>query len=484
MFSGFRGGLMPNTAMLTVKALNLDLANFRTTKQKTEIDAMRALIDIDPDWFWALMRSLLTDGYLPTENIVVLRVGGKNVVKEGNRRVAALKIILNQYPKVDFDLPEDVADQISQLPTSWKTQNKSVPCAVYAAKDADGADRVVAMTHGKAEKAGRSTWKSIARARHARDTQGAFEPALDLVEKYLDKGQNLTPTWRAKWAGNYGLTTLDEALQKLVHRTKYASPQEIAAAYPTDKAMRGNLEVILRDIGLEDLTFAKLRDTSTDYLTKYGFPKPAPPTPAAAPPTAQTPAPAAPPSAGQPGKGSTAAPSPSPTPPSSQPVPPPPPAVPLNSPAAVLKTLKSFNPHGSNRAKVATLVLEMRDLRLAKTPLSFCFATRSLLELSAKAYCDDHAGKPGAPVATDSKGVDKTLLTLLQDCAKHMGAYVPKTAINKELHGALVELAQPQAVFSVVSLNQLIHNPKFAITEQQIATSFHNIFPLLDHLNK
>lgn len=38
------------------------------------------------------MESLLDDGYLPTENIIVLESpDGKMVVREGNRRVASLK---------------------------------------------------------------------------------------------------------------------------------------------------------------------------------------------------------------------------------------------------------------------------------------------------------------------------------------------------------------------------------------------------------
>ena len=36
-----------------------------------------------PDRFWALTESLLRDGYLPTETIIVLKTKGSMIVKEG-----------------------------------------------------------------------------------------------------------------------------------------------------------------------------------------------------------------------------------------------------------------------------------------------------------------------------------------------------------------------------------------------------------------
>ncbi|HET6906732.1 MAG TPA: hypothetical protein VFH52_07280, partial [Rhodanobacteraceae bacterium] len=60
---------MPTTQSLAVKKLSLDIRNFRTLAQADEISAIHALIAVEPEWFWALMESLIDDGYLPTENI-------------------------------------------------------------------------------------------------------------------------------------------------------------------------------------------------------------------------------------------------------------------------------------------------------------------------------------------------------------------------------------------------------------------------------
>lgn len=67
---------MPETKAVAVKDLVLDLANYRTVPQPTESAAIAAMVSTSPDRFWALTESLLEDGYLPTESVIVLRGRG------------------------------------------------------------------------------------------------------------------------------------------------------------------------------------------------------------------------------------------------------------------------------------------------------------------------------------------------------------------------------------------------------------------------
>ncbi|RLA94599.1 MAG: hypothetical protein DRG83_19555, partial [Deltaproteobacteria bacterium] len=94
---------MPKMQPLPVNDLILDLKNYRTVPQNNETDAINTLISIDPSGFWALMDSLLEDGYHPTENIIVLQSDGRYIVKEGNRRIAILKIIFRYAKDIDID---------------------------------------------------------------------------------------------------------------------------------------------------------------------------------------------------------------------------------------------------------------------------------------------------------------------------------------------------------------------------------------------
>ena len=47
-----------------------------------------------------------------------------------------------------------------------------------------------------------------------------------------------------------------------------------------------------------------------------------------------------------------------------------------------------------------------------------------------------------------------------------------------------MELKTVTSPFSVTSLNQLIHNPKFSVTEKHICTVFSNVFPMLEEMNR
>ena len=83
---------MPDVKYIDIKDLYLDLKNPRTIPQESEEKAIETMISIKPDRFNAVMESILDDGYLMTESIIVLD-DGHYIVKEGNRRVAILKDI-------------------------------------------------------------------------------------------------------------------------------------------------------------------------------------------------------------------------------------------------------------------------------------------------------------------------------------------------------------------------------------------------------
>jgi hypothetical protein len=102
---------------LPVKSLNLDLHNFRTLPQRDELHAIQALISLKTDYFWALMESLIESGYLPTENILVLKTDNEDsiVVKEGNRRIAALKLTHGYVSTNSLGLPKNIQETINRI---------------------------------------------------------------------------------------------------------------------------------------------------------------------------------------------------------------------------------------------------------------------------------------------------------------------------------------------------------------------------------
>ena len=490
---------MPKTTTVAVQDLVIDLKNFRTVEQSDEMQAIQAMISIGSDEFWALTESLADDGYFPTENIIVLESDTDPkylLVKEGNRRIAALKIIHGYLPMTGLSVPEGITNKISRISQNWKHENKQVTCAVYPPNKAAIVDKIVTLIHGKSEKAGRHNWNAVARARHNREHNKVPENALDLLEKYLLHGENLSKLQTKLWAGEYNLSVLDEAIGKIASRFGTKNGPELVKLYPSI-SNRSALDDVMRDIGVGIFTFSILRQkddclaayltasppTSTISLPVQENPASQPPVnghsnisatqplnthgaiPAGGQTTPRVPAPASASAAVTPASAGTKI-----------------LAIAIGDPRQVKRTLKKFKPLGNNREKVVALRDEATKLTLDKNPIAFCFLLRSMFEISAKAYCDDHKAS-GGPALKKTNGDDKSLSVLLGNITEHLTKNNSDKAMVKALHGAMTELGRTDGLLSVTSMNQLVHNPTFSIAPRDIATLFSNIYPLLGAMN-
>jgi hypothetical protein len=469
---------MPAVKKLPVSDLILDLSNFRHMEQKTEVKALHAMSTLKPDYFWSLANSLLENGYVEVENVVVFKNSDGYHVKEGNRRVAIMKLALGLLKPKDLDLPAKTTELLAKVDDDWRELNKSVPCLIFNSGEEAGADRVVDLTHGKGEKEGRLDWNAVATARH-NIARGGYEQSLVLLEKYLKHASNMTGDEKEHWQAEYPLTILHNAMNVLDTRLGVKTGREVAELYPKLPKHRAGLDSIVLDIGREKIRTDDVR--SSDFGVSYGIPLLPTPTP---------PTPGAPGSPGTPSGPPTGGGSPPPTPPSTPPAAPPskPLAVPNDTQVGVRRMLRGLVLRG-NRGKLSSLRNEALKLKLEDNPLCFCFLMRSMLELSAKAYCDDHAGKSGAPTATKASGEDRQLLDVLRDIYSHLtfdpaNPAKPDKAKVRALHGAMQELGDADGPFSITSLNQLIHHKTFALTEKHICTVFTNVFPMLAAMNK
>ena len=468
---------MATTKPVPVEDLSLDLGNYRALPQRSEAASLQAIINVDPDWFWALLDSLITDGYLPTENVIVLKRGNDLIVKEGNRRVGAMKLAHGLLRGNRITLPPDLATRVKALDEKWKEANKAVPCTIYPETEAKTVDNIVTLIHGKGQKAGRLVWNAVARARHNRNELKKPEPALDLLERYLREGRNLTPGQKDRWAGDYAITVLEEAVKRL--GTAYGkSAREVADLYPTKH--RDAFEALMIDIGLGQVGFDKVRNS--DFIAGYGFPEPiAKKNGRSAGAQSGTDEKAASGSGGKGAKktddkkeagGETQANAGTRRGHA---------AVATTDPRSIKRHLKDFTPRGKRREKLVDLVEEARQLDVKKTPLAFCFVLRSMFEISAKAYCLDNAA---SGLSATKNGFDRQLVDVLRDAVKHLTKNNSDTEMVRRLHGAMAELGNQNGILSVTSMNQLIHNPRFTVDASHICTVFGNVFPLLEELNK
>lgn len=461
---------MPKVSQIEYQDLSLDLKNYRTTPQKNEIDAINAMITIKSERFYAIMESIIDDGYLITENIIILKDNKKLIVKEGNRRIGILKILHGTYKLDEFILPSWLLDKIKKITPAWKEENLTVPCTVYELSEEAVADKIVTLAHGKGEKASRDPWSSVARARHNRAVNGKPEHGLDLLEKYLIHGKNHTKQQRDRWSGDYKITVLDEALKYIYTRFGVLDISDLVSKYPIIP-FRSELEEIIKEIGLENVKFETIRK-SQDFGLLYGIPQPLTVNPSSTTSTPTISSTTTTTTATTP----TSTPG-NPTPNNTQTKPTGTKAYSINDPKFVRATLKKFIPQGNKREKVVALRDELFNLNIEKNPLAFCFLLRSIFEISAKIYCGENN------INTTKNGKDKTLADILGAVVNHLTNNKTNKAKTNILHGALTQLKTKDGLLSVTSMNQLVHNPKFVVTSSNICTLFGVIYPLLEDMN-
>lgn len=150
----------------------------------------------------------------------------------------------------------------------------------------------------------------------------------------------------------------------------------------------------------------------------------------------------------------------------------------------VRRLLRDLKLYGANRNKLADIKKEMIELKLDTNPIAFIFLLRCMVELSAKAFCEDKSSEPSAPSLTKSDGREKSLGDLLGDIVTFLTQNKKDKQMLKLLHGPITEINRPDGLLSITAMNQLVHNPRFTIRSGDIPGLFSNIFPLIEQMNK
>jgi len=340
-------------------------------------------------------------------------------------------------------------------------------------------DDIVSLTHGKGEMASRDGWTSVATARHNRDAKGKVEPALDVLEKFLGESNLITGIQRESWSGDYHLTVLHELLRRLALEMNLSKVSDVAELY-VKAQLSPNFNNLIFEIGQGAVGFNELRgiDEWAKILAQLGVAsKPEKSTSEAGSGTQVSG-----PTKGQgvakvSAKGGSAK---SPASSASK-------AMAVTDSRYLPTMLKKLVVYGNGREKIVALKDEASKLNVEKHPLSFCFTLRSMLELSARAYCTDNGiSLTEHPKGKTSGKMDKKLIAILREAKDDILLKLPKedkAAITKELHGAFAELNLKESFLSVTTLNQLIHGATMMTSSGHISAVFANLLPLLQHLN-
>ena len=82
---------------LTIEQLSLDSDNPRINSASSQREALQKMVSEEPEKFVRLARSIVRHGLSPMDRLLVYRPKGTRnyTVLEGNRRAAALKVLVN-----------------------------------------------------------------------------------------------------------------------------------------------------------------------------------------------------------------------------------------------------------------------------------------------------------------------------------------------------------------------------------------------------
>lgn len=170
------------TKSIKVTNLFLDLDNYRFEHQSSQLDAINKMIEVYGDKLYKLAVDILTHGLNPTDIPIVVESpadNGKYIVKEGNRRITVLKILLN--PNLIEDINQSLKKKFIKLAeVNKKELIRSVTCAIC---DAAEADVWIERKHSTDLKGiGTQQWNSIQRQRFKEATAGKMSYALQIIK--------------------------------------------------------------------------------------------------------------------------------------------------------------------------------------------------------------------------------------------------------------------------------------------------------------
>lgn len=194
---------------LKIEQLLLDSSNPRIGSASNQRDALQKILDDQGNKLAELTESIVSDGMSPIERLLVLREkrgGDRFISLEGNRRVAALKILSNPAVLASLSLGGALQKRFERLAKDfdWTTVE---PIACYEVAENNEAIKWIYLRHtGENEGRGVVGWSGLAAARFR-----GTDPALQTLEFVKEHG-NLDEYHKSLLDNAFPITTLDRLL--------------------------------------------------------------------------------------------------------------------------------------------------------------------------------------------------------------------------------------------------------------------------------
>lgn len=418
-------------------------------------DAMEKIIAEQKVKIINLAESIAANGLNPMDRFLVIEgaKGGRYIVLEGNRRVVALKLLMNPTLANDIDMKEAFRKRLTKARENFDLKSiEPLPCFVVPDR-AQGNSWILQRHTGADEGRGIVDWSGIAAGRfrgRAPELQ-----ALDFVRQHA----NLTDAERDLLDGKFPITNLERLLSTPSVREKLGLEIEegkLKTALPADEILKPLRRIVL-DLAEKRVrvTAIKSKAQQLNYVSGLGKPD--------LPDLGKKSGDARPietisqrdfRDSTKPAKN-----------------------VPKHRAMPRLNVVPKASRLNIGNPKIGEIFAELRGLQLNKHPHSIAVLLRVFLECSI----DDYLSRNGVSlvVSTPNGDRDKPLRQKVNETVDHM---VNAGADKRDLKGITTALGNQNHPFSPDILHAYIHNRFFSPTERDLTTAWDNGQPLFERI--
>lgn len=466
---------------LSINSLLLDLENPRITRAGSQRDALQRILEDQGVRLAKLAESIVAEGRLnPMDRWLVLRQGdsSKFVVYEGNRRLAALKILSNPSVLGSLEIKPALRKRFEKAANHFDVDNfGKIDCYVINSR-AEGAIWLHQRHTGQNLGSGIVDWSGVATARFR-----GTDPALQALNFVLNFGE-FDAEAKAEIENGFPITTLDRLLSSRPVRALIGidvKQSKLLTSLPAQAALKV-LSRIVSDLASGEKTVSdlknqtaqvsyikSLREDLPDLSTRSGEEYAVDEVDASAFAT------------GGSSHQSRGAGDPHQTPPETKTPPKPKPAHTARKRSYQRRTLITNDCIlNVSNAKIREIEVELRTLQLSTHRHAIAVLFRVFLETSVDAYLTSK----GIPLTVTDKGGhtrDKNLTAKVTDAIAQM---VAEGVPEKYLDGVSKGIHDKHNAIYINTLHAYVHNQFYSPKESDLTVAFDNARPFLEAIWK
>ena len=419
---------------LSVDQLLFDSNNPRIGSADNQRDALQKVIHDQREKLFVLADSIVSDGLSPIDRLLVLREkkgSDQVIVLEGNRRLAALKILVNPHVLASLEIKASLQKRFEELAKHFDRKDVE-PVACFEVPSRDQGNQWIYLRHtGENEGRGVVGWSGVAASRF-RGGDTALQ-ALDFVTNY----GNLSDDQKRHIDNTFPITTLDRLLSTREIRGLIGVEvieRKLRTGLPAEELMKPLRRMVL-DLAQKKVNVSKLKNKADQITYVKSFD-------AASKPDLSK-------------KDAVRA------------------VEDINGaefrekraqqqtrryaldPSSRKKIVPPRTKLGILDSKVAAIFKELKGLNIEDYPNAAAVLLRVFLELSVDCYLDTHS-IPQRYKTNQNKTVDKTLKQKVKEVVDHL---VNNEGCNKrDFIGVTRALSVDHSPFSIDLLNAYLHN--------------------------